>query len=487
MGFIGNNLGNVLTEAKTIDTIVGDGVNTTLTISTTPGSVNNVEVYYDGIFQSPSEDFTLLGNILTFTSAPPLGVAVVVLSGNDSQVVYPESNTISSAKILDNVIESSKINDIAVEKVSGILPALNGEAITGLNIPAAVDVTTSSANPTVTENKPLGSLWVNSTTGDMFIITDTTTDQNVWINVGVGTEDVVYIPWTFGGTVSGYMAGGYPYTSTDIESISFTSDGNSVTVSGSLTSSPNGSYAHANASSTTHGYLAGGFGPGNLDKVDKYNFSTNNNMVTVANLSVANDDPTGNNSETHGYSANGRVGGSRTNSIEKYAFASDSTTSGHGTTVVASMSQSGQSSTTHGYTSGGHDGTGSISSIDQYSFASDNQGVSYTTMTANEFYFCGHSSSTHGYSSGGNYSTGTNIIERFSFSSTATSSDHGVLSTSRYGCAGNSSITNGYTSGGASSSGDRNTIDKFSFASNTTASSIGNISTARKYGSGLHY
>ena len=384
-------------------------------------------------------------------------------------------------------ITDDNIETIDVSKLTGPFPAIDGSSITG--IVGGTTVMKAASDPANDTNPAdgVGTMYLNTTDGNMFICMDATTDQNEWNNVGVGTGDVVYIPWTFGGTVSGYMAGGYPYTSTDIESISFTSDGNSVTVSGSLTSSPNGSYAHANASSTTHGYLAGGFGPGNLDKVDKYNFSTNNNMVTVANLSVANDDPTGNNSETHGYSANGRVGGSRTNSIEKYAFASDSTTSGHGTTVVASMSQSGQSSTTHGYTSGGHDGTGSISSIDQYSFASDNQGVSYTTMTANEFYFCGHSSSTHGYSSGGNYSTGTNIIERFSFSSTATSSDHGVLSTSRYGCAGNSSITNGYTSGGASSSGDRNTIDKFSFASNTTASSIGNISTARKYGSGLHY
>ena len=134
-------------------------------------------------------------------------------------------------------------------------------------------------NPAVDTNPAdgVGTMYLNTTDGNMFICIDATTDQNEWNNVGVGTGDVVYIPWTFGGTVSGYMAGGYPYTSTDIESISFTSDGNSVVVSGSLTSSPNGSYAHANASSTTHGYLAGGFGPGNLDKVDKYNFSTNNN------------------------------------------------------------------------------------------------------------------------------------------------------------------------------------------------------------------
>ena len=64
MAFIGNNLGSVLTEVRTVDTMVGDGIVTTLILSKTPGSVNNVEVFDDGVFQSPNEDFTLLENIL---------------------------------------------------------------------------------------------------------------------------------------------------------------------------------------------------------------------------------------------------------------------------------------------------------------------------------------------------------------------------------------------------------------------------------------
>ena len=48
MAFIGNNLGSITTEIRTVDTMVGDGSTATLTLTKTPGSVNNVEVFYDG-------------------------------------------------------------------------------------------------------------------------------------------------------------------------------------------------------------------------------------------------------------------------------------------------------------------------------------------------------------------------------------------------------------------------------------------------------
>jgi hypothetical protein len=60
MGYIGKSLGSITTEARTVDTMVGDGSTSTLALTKTPGSVNNVEVFYDGIFQTPGEDFTLV-------------------------------------------------------------------------------------------------------------------------------------------------------------------------------------------------------------------------------------------------------------------------------------------------------------------------------------------------------------------------------------------------------------------------------------------
>ena len=413
MAFIGNNLGNVLTEAKTIDTIVGDGVNTTLTISTTPGSVNNVEVYYDGIFQSPSEDFTLLGNILTFTSAPPLGVAVVVLSGNDSQVVYPKSNTISSAKILDNVIESSKINDIAVDKVSGILPALNGEAITGLNMPAAVDVTTSSANPTVTANKPLGSLWVNSTTGDMFIETDATVDQNTWINVGSGTGDVRL---NKGGTQFGWAIGGV--------------------------------YDTAPQTYT--------------DRIEKFSYTSDANSTDIANLAVTIGYGAGHSSYTHGYISGGRASGvTASTRIEKFAFSSTTNATKIGDRTVVGYGAGGCNSSTHGYTVGS-DAT-PFNTIDKFSFATDGD----STDVGDLIHIAGYAidctqSITHGYSCGGAFPA-VNIIAKWNFQGSFTITDVGNLITVIHWPACFHSETHGYSAGGHDGSNRVNRIDKFFF------------------------
>ena len=58
-------------------------------------------------------------------------------------------------------------------------------------IAAVQGVTTSSGDPaTDTNNGILGEMLVNTTSGEMYICTDTTADSNVWINVGSGTGHI---------------------------------------------------------------------------------------------------------------------------------------------------------------------------------------------------------------------------------------------------------------------------------------------------------
>ena len=100
MAYIGKELLGILSYNKVMDSMTGDGADTTLTLSRTPGSVNNVEVFMDGICQTPGTEYTLSGNTLTFTTAPETGVKVVAISGNDSIVREPNDNSITGAKIL---------------------------------------------------------------------------------------------------------------------------------------------------------------------------------------------------------------------------------------------------------------------------------------------------------------------------------------------------------------------------------------------------
>ena len=113
-----------------------------------------------------------------------------------------------------------------------------------------------------------------------------------------------------------------------IQRWAFASDGNAVDTTANLLTT---NYMFAgNASSTTHGYVAGGIdgtGPSNrTNKIQKHQFDTSNNATDVGDLtggpnSGANSGGGGSSSTTYGY----RHGGwpSYRDEIEKWAFASD--------------------------------------------------------------------------------------------------------------------------------------------------------------------
>ena len=62
-----------------VDTMTGDGSDTTLTLSASPDSENNTQVYIDGVYQ-PKSTYSVSGTTLTFGTAPPNGTAVEVTS-----------------------------------------------------------------------------------------------------------------------------------------------------------------------------------------------------------------------------------------------------------------------------------------------------------------------------------------------------------------------------------------------------------------------
>ena len=69
----------------------------------------------------------------------------------------------------------------------------------------------STSDPAVDSNKALGTEWLNKTSGEMYICTDATTDENVWTNVGAGSGHID--PWSFPASTYGYvLGGGWPAT-----------------------------------------------------------------------------------------------------------------------------------------------------------------------------------------------------------------------------------------------------------------------------------
>jgi hypothetical protein len=69
----------------TKETATGDGSTTTISgfFSSSPESANNVFVYIDNVYQEPTENYTVSGTNITFTSAPHSGARIFAITGAD--------------------------------------------------------------------------------------------------------------------------------------------------------------------------------------------------------------------------------------------------------------------------------------------------------------------------------------------------------------------------------------------------------------------
>ncbi len=74
--------GGIVGTAPSIDTMTGDGSDTTLALSTTPSSENQTFVTFDGVVQHKST-YSISGSTLTFGTAPATGVAVECITFNN--------------------------------------------------------------------------------------------------------------------------------------------------------------------------------------------------------------------------------------------------------------------------------------------------------------------------------------------------------------------------------------------------------------------
>ena len=179
-------------ENRTVDTMIGDGSDTTLVLSSIPISINNVLVFIGGILQRPTTDYTLSGTTITFIEAPLTGLNVVAIAGGGEHIGIPLTK-LDASKFSNSSVTDAKIaTGISASKITGALPALDGSALTGI-IPANISgVDTVSANdPTATTNPAsVGHIWLNRVAGGMFVCTDNSVGFNVWINIGEGSGGV---------------------------------------------------------------------------------------------------------------------------------------------------------------------------------------------------------------------------------------------------------------------------------------------------------
>ena len=93
----------------------------------------------------------------------------------------------------------TKITDANLAS-SGTMPAWDGSNMTNMG-----DGITKSANdPTISTNPSdgVGTIWANTTTGQMYMCTNATAGANIWTNIGGGSGDIQPITIPQGGTVT---------------------------------------------------------------------------------------------------------------------------------------------------------------------------------------------------------------------------------------------------------------------------------------------
>ena len=355
-------------------------------------------------------------------------------------------------------IKNTMVTSLSSSKLTGALPAVDGSAITGVS-----PFMTNASDPAIDSNPAdgVGTVWANTTSGEMFVLTDATAGENVWINVGAGTGDVHFHGY---GTISGYISGG-GNRGTTIEKFSFASDGNAVD-SGQDAS---GSYSEAGgSSSSTHGYIHKHNGAGDIRK---YQFNTSNNMTLVGQLTTGGTNRTQNTgtmSSTHGYVFGGGEP-TEVNTIEKFSYSTDENSSDVGDLTQARRYASGHCSYTHGYAAVGMQAPPNYNIIDKWTFAASANATDVGDLTRTLGYTGGGvQSKTHGYSCGGS-SPFTNVIDKFPFASDSNATDVGDLTQPRGSKSDCSSETHGYCIQGAS----HNVIDKWSLSSDGNATDVG--------------
>ena len=349
----------------------------------------------------------------------------------------------------------------------------NSGRVSGTIGAAAAGPTVSASDPAIDTNAAVGTQWANSASGEFFVCTDATTDENVWTNVGDGSGDIS--PWAYGGTAYGHtLAGGaYPYGNVH-DRFSFTSDGDAADV-GDTTGTR--AYGCANKS-TTHAYFSGGStGFTVTNASDKVSFASGGDSVAIGDTlaSATRYQVESNDIDNQiGYLACGDASAS---AIEKLAFASDAFSTSSASVWNAAPACSGNSSRTHGYIMG--DSVSPYTHIQKYVFASESTGteVGSLVIACGSSNWSGTSSTEYGYSAGSD-TPSNDAIQKQSFSSDGDSTDVGNLLSSFAWAAGQSSTTYGYNSAGIYPTA-HNVIQRYSFSSDGDSTDVGNVTVAR--------
>ena len=222
--FIGEVAASFDIADNTVDEFTANGSTTTFTLSKTIPSSEDVLVTLDGITQYPSTQsntraYTVLENVLTFTSAPAAGVIIQARHIGFAGAATPPGVTAFYGRGGNVILKST--DDVAVQNISAGIGTLTGSLTVGGDLNVTGDLTydeTNARNLSITGIATISTGIVS--TGDWKIGTATTLSQDNIFTTGIVTA--------LSGFNVGIMSAGVSQTTGIITAINFIGVGNTV-------------------------------------------------------------------------------------------------------------------------------------------------------------------------------------------------------------------------------------------------------------------
>ena len=197
--------GAVLGGNFVVNTGTGDGSTVAFGLTGSPGVKTNIQIYIDGVYQDKAS-FSLSGQTVTFTEAPPLnagiefifGESVTQITGDASAITYNQGGTGAQERTVKSKLqETVSVKDFGAsgdgvaDDTAAIQAALDAAANLGVDDKGAlVHFPSGKYKITSTINYPMGKfvsitgdgkpsmiVWDGSASGTMFLMDNFTGDE----------------------------------------------------------------------------------------------------------------------------------------------------------------------------------------------------------------------------------------------------------------------------------------------------------------------
>ena len=184
-------------DGLNVDNFSGDGSDTTFTLSINPSHENNTQVYIDGVYQFKNT-YSVSGTTLTFSSAPPNGTSIEVMThsqtaintfpatgisgltevtavGADHVMIFDATDSALKKALVSDFLDNVTLSNEQVQDLAGGMFSSNTEtgiAATYQDSDGTIDLVVNAAQPTVTSLGTLTTLTVDDITINGSTISD---------------------------------------------------------------------------------------------------------------------------------------------------------------------------------------------------------------------------------------------------------------------------------------------------------------------------